>query len=108
MRELSGEALWRRIQAGDHVRLIDVREPEEYYGSGHIPGAELIPMGEIPAALSRIPKHEEVVFVCRSGNRSGQVCLFLSRLGYERVVNLAGGMIEWPGPVAYGPEPGES
>ncbi|ATY84063.1 rhodanese-like domain-containing protein [Kyrpidia spormannii] len=104
MREWSGEDLWRRMQEGTAPRIIDVREPVEYYEHGHIPGAELIPMGEIPAALGRISKHEEIVFVCRSGSRSGHVCQFLQRLGYERVINLAGGMIYWPGAVNYGPE----
>lgn len=101
MLECTPEELWNRIQSGDRPRIIDVRQPEEY-AAGHIPGAELIPMGEIPAALHKIPRDEEVIFVCRSGNRSGRVCLFLEQMGYRKAVNMEGGMLCWPGDVEYG------
>ncbi|MBX6394522.1 MAG: rhodanese-like domain-containing protein [Alicyclobacillaceae bacterium] len=101
MRECSPDELWHRIRTGDRPRIIDVRQPEEY-AAGHIPGAELIPVGDIPAVLDRIPKDEEIVFVCRSGNRSGYVCAYLAHLGYDRVVNMKGGMLQWQGDLEYG------
>lgn len=78
------------------VRLIDVRQPEEYTGElGHIKNAELIPLGDLERACDKIPKHEATVFICRSGNRSAQACFFLQQRGYHHIFNLKGGMILW-------------
>jgi rhodanese-related sulfurtransferase len=98
VRVQSGTEIWNRLQKGESVRIVDVREPHEFR-SGHIPGAELIPMGNIPAALYEFKPDEEVVFVCRSGARSNRVCQFLSAQGYRNIVNMRGGMMQWPGPV---------
>lgn len=77
------------------VRLVDVRTPGEFY-EGHIPGAELIPLGpEVFQFLGNGDRNQEIVFVCRSGNRSGQVTQLAIQWGYKYVVNLEGGMIDW-------------
>lgn len=83
--------------------VIDVREPFEYI-EGHIPGVPLIPMGEIPAYLHRLDKQKEYVFVCRSGNRSLLVAQFLKHNGFDKVCNLAGGMLGWAYEIETGAE----
>jgi len=76
------------------VRLIDVREPDEFVGElGHLPGAELVPLAGVPQASAAWDREQTLVMVCRSGGRSGQAAEFLVRQGFPRVVNLVGGML---------------
>lgn len=77
----------------DDAWLLDVREPDEW-AAGHAPGARLVPMGQLPARLAEVPVDREVVVVCRSGNRSGQVTQWLVMQGYD-ARNLVGGMQAW-------------
>lgn len=88
------EQLKARLDAGETPLMIDVREPEEV-AYGMIPGAVHLPMGQIPQRLSEIPRDTEVIFVCRSGGRSGQVCEYLTMLGHGKPVNMIGGMLAW-------------
>jgi rhodanese-related sulfurtransferase len=88
------EELKARLDAGEKPLMIDVREPEEV-AYGMIPGAVHLPMGQIPQRLGEIPREGEVIFICRSGSRSGQVCDYLNMLGYEKPVNMVGGMLAW-------------
>lgn len=88
------DQLKSRLQAGEKPFLIDVREDEEV-AAGMIDGALHIPMGEIPNRLGDIPSDSEVIFVCRSGGRSGRVCDYLAAQGYDNVVNMLGGMLAW-------------
>ena len=74
--------------------LLDVREPDEWE-AGHAPGAHHLPMMEVPARLAEIPTDQEVVVVCRSGGRSGQVVSYLMGNGWDNVRNLDGGMQSW-------------
>ena len=74
--------------------LLDVREPDEWT-AGHAPGAHHVPMMEIPARMSEVPNDAEVVVVCRSGGRSGQVVSYLMGNGWDNVRNLDGGMQSW-------------
>ncbi|GAB1643959.1 rhodanese-like domain-containing protein [Krasilnikovia sp. MM14-A1259] len=74
--------------------LLDVREPDEWT-AGHAPGAHHVPMMEIPARMADIPTDGDVVVVCRSGGRSGQVVSYLSGNGWDNVRNLDGGMQSW-------------
>ena len=83
-----------QIRNRDDVVLIDVREDSEY-ADGHIPGATLIPLGQIPDRLNEIPTDKTVVAVCRSGNRSGQATNFLREQGFDNVHNMQGGMNAW-------------
>jgi rhodanese-related sulfurtransferase len=83
-----------QIRNRDDVVLIDVREDFEY-ADGHIPGATLIPLGQIPDRLNEIPTDKTVVAVCRSGNRSGQATDFLRKQGFDNVHNMQGGMNAW-------------
>lgn len=78
------------------ARVIDVREPEEYLGpAGHIDGARLIPLGHLAARMGEIASDKPLVTVCRSGGRSAQAWIMLRRAGFDRVANLAGGMLAW-------------
>ena len=79
---------------GTDAYLLDVREPDEW-AAGHAPGAHHLPMMEIPARMSEVPTDMEVVVVCRSGGRSGQVVSYLMGNGWDNVRNLDGGMQSW-------------
>jgi rhodanese-related sulfurtransferase len=83
-----------RLSRGEQLTIIDVREDEEV-ASGMIQGAIHIPLGQLPDRLSDIPKEEEVILVCRSGNRSGRALGFLEAQGYKGLKNMTGGMLEW-------------
>ena len=74
--------------------LLDVREPDEW-AAGHAPGAVHLPMMQVPARITEIPREGEVVVVCRVGGRSGQVVAYLQQNGFDNVVNLDGGMMSW-------------
>jgi rhodanese-related sulfurtransferase len=74
--------------------VLDVREPDEW-DAGHIPGATLIPLGELPNRLSDVPADQNVVVVCRSGNRSAQATDLLRQAGLSHTTSMAGGMNEW-------------
>ncbi len=77
-------------------RLIDVREPEEFTGAlGHIPGAELVPLGTVMAHAPGWNKDEPVVLVCKVGGRSGHAAQALHGMGFSKVMNLVGGMLAW-------------
>ncbi len=89
-----------RINKGPELVILDVREHDEWE-SGHIPEARHIPLGELEARLHELDSSLETVVVCRSGNRSGIACKFLSAMGYN-VSNMPGGMSKWTGVVKYG------
>jgi rhodanese-related sulfurtransferase len=76
------------------VMLVDVREPHEF-NDAHIPGALLMPLGSVSARWRELNDHQEVIVVCRSGNRSQHACRQLHSLGVTQAVNLTGGMISW-------------
>ena len=78
----------------DGVFLLDVREDDEW-AAGHAPGAVHVPMMEIPARSDEVPDDRDVVVVCRVGQRSAQVVAYLRQQGWDRVVNLDGGMAGW-------------
>lgn len=79
------------------VTLIDVRRPDEFNGElAHIPGAKLITLGpDLDSFLNSHDKDDEIVFVCRSGARSGRATLQGRAMGFSRCVNLQGGMLLW-------------
>ena len=79
-----------------NIQILDVRELGEFNGQlGHIPGAVLIPLGELSKRASELDKHRPVVAVCRSGGRSAQATVLLQKAGFAKVANLAGGMLRW-------------
>jgi rhodanese-related sulfurtransferase len=74
--------------------ILDVRQPEEW-AQFHIPGATLIPLGDLPNRLNEVPRDREVVVVCRSGNRSASGRDILLKAGFARVTSMAGGVTQW-------------
>ncbi|HVM13354.1 MAG TPA: molybdopterin-synthase adenylyltransferase MoeB [Egibacteraceae bacterium] len=78
-------------QVRNDVTLIDVREPHEYEIS-RIPGARLIPLGQLPQHLQELDSSQDIVVHCKSGGRSAQACQLLNEAGFKKVKNLYGGI----------------
>lgn len=97
MKEMTAQDLLEKLNAGEKLSLIDVREADEV-AEGMIPGAKHIALGEIPNHLDSLDKNESHILICRSGGRSGNACLFLEDQGYD-VTNMVGGMLDWTGDV---------
>lgn len=78
-------------------KVIDVRTQEEFTGElGHIETAQLETLGpELLKFLESEDKHEQIVFICKSGNRSGQATIAAQDMGFTNVSNMIGGMLEW-------------
>ncbi|MCX6079283.1 MAG: rhodanese-like domain-containing protein [Chloroflexi bacterium] len=74
--------------------FVDVREQAEW-DSFHIPGTTLIPLGTLADRLQEVPKDQQVVVVCRSGNRSVQGRDILKQAGYTNVTSMSGGVNDW-------------
>jgi adenylyltransferase/sulfurtransferase len=91
--QLSVKELKRRIDAGEDVFILDVREPYEYQIANI--GGKLIPQNDVPQRLAEIDRDREIVVQCRSGARSQRIAEFLKQAGYAKVVNLAGGILAW-------------
>jgi adenylyltransferase/sulfurtransferase len=83
-----------RAARGEHVRLIDVREPEEFE-LARVEGAELLPLSRFQEWASSLDTEEEIVFMCHHGIRSAHVCAMLARAGFAKLYNLAGGIDRW-------------
>ncbi len=96
MQTITVEALKAKIDAGDQIHLVDVREPHEH--SDFNIGGILLPLGQVQTMqVDDIEdlKNQEVFVYCRSGNRSGQACLILETMGFTNLVNVSGGMLAW-------------
>jgi rhodanese-related sulfurtransferase len=78
---------------GPAVVLLDVREDDEWR-RGHAPGAQHIPMGDVPARMAEIDADAELFVICLAGGRSQRVAQYLARNGYE-AANITGGMLAW-------------
>jgi len=87
-------ALKARLDRGERVLILDVREPFEI-SLAPFPGATHIPMGDIPSRLTELDPDLETVVVCHHGVRSAQVAMYLARMGFEHVLNLSGGIDAW-------------
>ena len=78
----------------DGALVLDVREPDEW-AAGHIPGATLIPLGELSSRAGELARSHRIVVVCRSGNRSAEGRDILLAAGFSAVTSLDGGMTDW-------------
>jgi adenylyltransferase/sulfurtransferase len=92
--EITAVELKRRLDRGDRLTLVDVREPNEYQ-INRIPGTTLIPLGEVPRRYAELDKEEEIVVHCKVGARSARAADFLRSVGFRRVLNLKGGILDW-------------
>jgi len=96
MQEISVEELKKRIDAGEDLHIIDVREPDEY--AEYNIGGQLVPLGKIMSMqLEDLEdwKDEELIVHCRSGKRSMQACVVLEQVGFTNVKNVTGGVMAW-------------
>jgi adenylyltransferase/sulfurtransferase len=92
--EITAVELKSRLDRGDRLRIIDVREPNEYQ-INKIPGSTLIPLGEIPQRYRELDPNEEYVLQCKVGGRSAKAADFLRSVGFRKVLNLKGGILDW-------------
>ena len=93
--EISATDLKRRIDAGDDIQLIDVRQPDEW-AFAKIEGAKLIPLGEVVNRMGEIDENRETVIHCKAGMRSAQAVQALQRAGFKGdLKNLKGGITAW-------------
>lgn len=74
--------------------ILDVRQPDEW-NEAHIPDSTLIPLDQLPNRINELPKDQEIVVVCRSGNRSAQGRDILLEAGFTNVTSMAGGLNQW-------------
>ncbi|TAD85759.1 MAG: rhodanese-like domain-containing protein [Bacteroidetes bacterium] len=99
MTTITPQELKARLEAGEKLNIVDVREPHEHADFNI--GGILLPLGQVQTmqidALDDL-KNEEVIVYCRSGNRSGQACMILDMMGFTNTVNLTGGMLAWQAP----------
>ena len=91
--QMTVKELKQRLDAGENVFVLDVREPYEYQIANI--GAKLIPQNDVPKRLEEIDRNREVVVQCRSGQRSQRIAEYLAQQGYGNVKNLAGGILAW-------------
>lgn len=99
MQEMSAVELQRHLAAIDADTnnpplLLDVRQPWEF-DICKLKGSQLIPMPQIPGAISHLDKQRETIVICHHGIRSRTVARFLEQSGFDNVINLSGGVDEW-------------
>ncbi len=92
--DITAPELAARVNSGNGLRLLDVREPHELEIS-HIEGATLIPLGQLAARLSELDSAEEMVVFCKAGTRSARALELLLSAGFRKVKNLKGGINAW-------------
>jgi rhodanese-related sulfurtransferase len=96
MTTITVEILKERLDNGEKINLIDVREPAEYAEKNI--GAKLIPLGQIMGMqIEELEdlRNEEIILHCRSGMRSMQACMMLEQMGFTNTVNVEGGILAW-------------
>src|SRR5687768_6350886 len=95
MQEITATELKEKLDNGEDIQLIDVRQPDEY-AYAKIPGAKLIPLGEIINRMDELDETKEIVLQCKMGGRSAQAIQFLTRAGFKgKMSNLKGGITAW-------------
>jgi len=92
--EITSTELKQRLDRGDKLTLVDVREPNEYQ-INRIPGTVLIPLGEVPRRYAELDKDAEIVVSCKMGGRSAKAADFLRSVGFKHVLNHKGGILDW-------------
>ena len=92
--EITAVDLKKRLDRGDRLTIVDVREPHEYQ-INKIAGSVLIPLGDIPRRYVELDPSDEFVMQCKVGARSAKAADFLRSKGYKKVLNLKGGILEW-------------
>jgi rhodanese-related sulfurtransferase len=95
MDDITVEELKTRMDSGEDLIIIDVREPHEFEEFNI--GARLIPLGTLPNVIEELEdlKDEEIILHCRSGARSGQAKAYMQSIGFNKVRNMLGGVLDW-------------
>jgi sulfur-carrier protein adenylyltransferase/sulfurtransferase len=91
--EITPRELKTRLDRGDDLFILDVREPHEYQICNL--GGHLIPLGDLPKRVSELDSSREIIAHCRSGKRSAEATQFLQKAGFRKVLNLKGGILAW-------------
>jgi adenylyltransferase/sulfurtransferase len=91
--QLSAKELKKRMDAGENLFILDVREPFEYKIANI--GGKLIPQNDVAQRIGEIDRNQEIIVHCKAGGRSQRIAEFLKHSGYPKVVNLAGGILAW-------------
>jgi adenylyltransferase/sulfurtransferase len=91
--EITPKELKARLDRGDDIYILDVREPHEYQICNI--GGHLIPLGDLPKRVSELDSSREIVAHCRSGKRSAEAAEFLRKAGFRKILNLQGGILAW-------------
>jgi sulfur-carrier protein adenylyltransferase/sulfurtransferase len=94
IREVTAEQLKQRIDAGENLFVLDVRNPNEFQIC-RIPGTVFLPLPELPTRFAEVPRDREVIVHCKSGMRSAKAIEFLKSQGYSKLANLTGGILAW-------------
>ncbi len=97
MKNISASEVQKRLEQGEELNIIDVREVDEVQ-EGKIPGAINIPLAIIPVRVMDLDMDKEYILVCHSGARSANAAYFLEEEGFN-VINMRGGMCAWRGAV---------
>jgi adenylyltransferase/sulfurtransferase len=91
--EITPRELKARLDRGDDLYILDVREPHEYQICNL--GGQLIPLGDLSKRVNELDSSREIVAHCRSGKRSAEAVEFLQRAGFRKILNLKGGILAW-------------
>lgn len=92
-KEITPQEVAEQLKQGKDLMMLDVRESAEWV-EGHVEGAVHIPLGQLMQRYIELDESQEIIIMCRSGNRSGLACELLHEKGYK-VVNMTGGLSEW-------------
>ena len=94
IKEIDSNQLDELLAADNDLYLLDIRSEAEIM-HGVLPKSRHLPMQQIPASLSGFPRERDIVLYCRSGVRSFHACTFLMQQGFDNVINLKGGILDW-------------
>jgi len=92
--EITAVELKQRLDRGDKLKIVDVREPNEYQ-INKIAGSVLIPLGDVPKRYNELDPEDEIVVQCKMGGRSAKAADFLRSVGFKKILNLKGGILDW-------------
>ena len=93
-KEATPREIKQRLDAGEQLTLIDVREPQEII-TASIDGAEEYPLSQAMSWIDTLPQDEELIIFCHHGGRSAQVAMALAQRGHSNVTNMTGGIDQW-------------
>jgi rhodanese-related sulfurtransferase len=94
VKEIDSIGLVEKLKSDENTILLDIRGANELV-QGILPGSQHLPMHMLPLRISEFPKDKEIVLYCRSGARSYNACYFLMQQGFDNVINLRGGIMDW-------------